>query len=206
MEVMTTYSTGKAAKLFGVSVRTLQQWDRDGKFMASRSPGGRRFYTDEQIRASRKEFPPRIERVCLAYVRVSSQAQRPDLKNQRKRLEEFCLANGQVVDEWIEELGGGLNFKRPKFIALFDRIAAGEVTTLIVAHQDRLARFGFDFLRHLCQRNNCELIVMNTESLSPEREMVEDLMAITDCFSARLDGLRNYKQALKKALKDDQGS
>ena len=203
---MTTYSTGKAAKLLGVSVRTLQQWDRDGKLKASRSPSGRRLYTDQQIRAYRNEVQSQVERLCIAYVRVSSQAQRPDLMNQRKLLEHFCIAKGQVVDEWIEELGGGLNFKRPKFIALFDRIAAGEVKTLIVAHKDRLARFGFDFLKHICQSNKCELIVMNTESLSPEREMVEDLMAITHCFSARLYGLRNYKKALKKALKDDQGS
>jgi putative resolvase len=89
---------------------------------------------------------------------------------------------------------------------LFDRIIAGEVNCLVVAHKDRLARFGFDFLAHLCRHHKCELLVMNTESLSPEREMVEDLMAITQCFSARLYGLRNYKAALKKALKDDQGS
>lgn len=203
---MTTYSTGKAAMLLGVSVRTLQQWDRDGKFKASRSPSGRRFYTDEQIRAYRDDLSPRIERLCIAYLRVSSQAQRPDLKNQRKHLEKFCIAKGQVIDEWVEEIGGGLNFRRPKFVMLFDKIAAGEVKTLIVAHKDRLARFGFDFLKHLCQNNKCELIVMNTESLSPEREMVEDLMAITHCFSARLYGLRNYKKALKKALEDEHNS
>ena len=110
---MTTYPTGKVAMLLGVSVRTLQQWDRDGKLKASRSPSGRRLYTDQQIRAYRTELPPRIERLCIAYVRMSSQAQRPDFKNQRKLLEHFCIAKGQVVDEWIEELGGGLNFKRP---------------------------------------------------------------------------------------------
>ena len=31
--------------------------------------------------------------------------------------------------------------------------------------------------------------------------MVQDLMAITHCFSARLYGLRNYRKALKEALK-----
>src|SRR5215467_12631667 len=110
---MTTYSTGKAAMLLGVSVRTLQQWDRDGKLKASRSPSGRRLYSDQQIRAYRNEVQSQVERLCIAYVRVSSQAQRPDLMNQRKLLEHFCIAKAQVVDEWIEELGGGLNFKRP---------------------------------------------------------------------------------------------
>jgi predicted site-specific integrase-resolvase len=44
---------------------------------------------------------------------------------------------------------------------------------------------------------------MNSESLSPERKMVEDLMTIVHCFSSRLYGLRNYRQSLKKVLEDD---
>lgn len=43
--------------------------------------------------------------------------------------------------------------------------------------------------------------MLNTESLSPEREMVEDLMTIVHCFSSRLYGLRNYKKTLQDALK-----
>lgn len=203
---MTTYSTGKTAKLLGVSVRTLQQWDRDGKLEARRNPAGRRFYTEAQIRAYMQEVKPEDRRVTVVYCRVSSQAQRPDLRNQKIRLEEFCAAKGISIDEWIEEIGGGLNFKRPKFLKLFDRIAQGLIKTLIVAHKDRLARFGFDWLLHICKTKDCQLIVMNHESLSPEREMVEDLMAITHCFSARLYGLRNYKKALKQALDEDHQS
>jgi putative resolvase len=44
---------------------------------------------------------------------------------------------------------------------------------------------------------------MNNETLSPEREVVEDLMAITHCFSAGLYGLRNYRRSLHAALKRD---
>lgn len=203
---MTTYSTGKAARLLGITIRTLQRWDVEGKLKARRTPTGRRFYTDEDIRRYRGSLATPIEKMTIVYTRVSSQAQKPDLKNQKLRLEEFCVGKALAVDEWIEEIGGGLNFKRPKFVELFDRIIAGEIKVLVIAHKDRLARFGFDFLKHLCGVHECDLVVMNTESLSPEREMVEDLMAITHCFSARLYGLRNYKKALKAALKDDQGS
>jgi predicted site-specific integrase-resolvase len=76
----------------------------------------------------------------------------------------------------------------------------------VIAHTDRLARFGYDLLVHLCQMQGCQLVVLNTESLSPEQEMVQDLMTITHCFSARLYGLRNYRKALEKALKDDTGA
>jgi len=72
--------------------------------------------------------------------------------------------------------------------------------------QDRLARFGYQLLVHLCQTHQCELLVMNTEELSPEQELVQDLITITHCFSSRLYGLRTYRKALKKAIADDQSA
>jgi len=54
----------------------------------------------------------------IAYCRVSSAAQKPDLKNQRRVLEEFCVARGLAPMEFIEEVGGGLNFNRKKFLVL----------------------------------------------------------------------------------------
>ena len=203
---MSTYKAAEFARLAGVSVKTLQRWDRDGKLKpASRTPGNRRLYTQEQLNTLLHRQPAE-QRVTVAYLRVSSQAQKPDLGNQRKALEQFCIAKGLPVDEWLTEIGGGLNFKRPKFLALVDRILQGEIATLVIAHKDRLARFGYDLLVHLCQMQGCQLVVLNTESLSPEQEMVQDLMTITHCFSARLDGLRNYRQAMEKALKDDTGA
>jgi putative resolvase len=142
----------------------------------------------------------------VAYLRVSSQAQKPDLANQRAALEKFCIAKGIAIDEWVSEIGGGLNFKRPKFTVLVDRVIRGNIAMLVIAHKDRLARFGFDLLVHLCQTHECQIVVLNTESLSPEQEMVQDLMTITHCFSARLYGLRNYRKAVQKALKDDQST
>ena len=53
----------------------------------------------------------------------------------------------------------------------------------------------------LSKRSNCQILVLNTEKLSPEEEMVQALMTITHCFSTRLYGLRNYRKDLKKALK-----
>jgi putative resolvase len=78
--------------------------------------------------------------------------------------------------------------------------------TRVIAHKDRLARFGLKLLVHLCETNDCQIVVLNTESLSPEQEMVQDLMTIVRCFSSWLYGLRNYRKAILKALQDDQGT
>ena len=45
-----TYNVSEAAEKIGVSVKTLQRWDRDGKLVANRTPSNRRFYTDSQLR------------------------------------------------------------------------------------------------------------------------------------------------------------
>jgi putative resolvase len=94
-------------------------------------------------------------------------------------------------------VGGGLNFKRKKLLELLTLIMKGEVNRVVVAHKDRLARFGFDLFNWLCEQNNCELIVEDEKELSPQEEMVEDILAILHCFSSRLDGLRKYKSQIK---------
>lgn len=199
------YPIGEAAKALGVTVKTMQRWDRQGKLVPdSRSGSNRRLYSESQVAefagiARQAETPQKD----VAYCRVSSHAQRPDLANQRKVLEEFTVAKGLANVAFIEEVGGGLNFKRPKFLKLMDAIGRGEIRQLLIAHTDRLTRFGFDWFAHYAKTHGCEILVLNQERLSPEQEMVQDLVTITHCFSSRLYGLRSYKQQLKKALDED---
>ena len=59
-------------------------------------------------------------------------------------------------------------------------------------------RFGFDLFSHIAAENGCEIVVANQESLSPQQEMVEDLMAIVHTFSCRLYGMRKYHKVIKE--------
>ena len=199
---MSTYNVRQFADLIGVSVGTLQRWDRQGRLKPQRTPGNRRLYTDEHLALVGRSSRPN-GRITAAYARVSSQAQKPDLDNQVRVLEQFCAANGWAVDEWIREIGGGLNFNRRYFLRILDAVIHGRMKRLIVAHRDRLCRFGFEMIEHLCRTHDCDLVVMNQESLSPEQEMVQDMLSIVHCFSARLYGLRNYRKSLRQALEND---
>ena len=91
-----------------------------------------------------------------------------------------------------------MNFKRKKFLCLMDQIQQGEIEKIVIAHKDRLVRFGFDLIEHIAATNGCEIDVVNQESLSPQQEMVEDLMAIVLTFSCRLYGMRKYKKEIKE--------
>jgi predicted site-specific integrase-resolvase len=196
-----TFSIGQAARRIGKTVKTLQRWDKQGVLVAMKTPTGRRVYTLDLLRSAMGLSDAPKQRKVAAYCRVSSQAQRPDLQNQRDVLEAFAATKGFANVEFVEEVGEGLNFKRPLFIRLVDQIVSGEVSHLLVAHKDRLARFGFDLLSHLCGTHGCEMLVISNEKLSPEVEMTQDLMTIVHCFSSRLYGLRNYKKTLKECLK-----
>jgi putative resolvase len=197
------YSVTTFAKHIGVSVKTLQRWDREGKLPAKRTVSGRRYYSEEDLAVALNLEAVPIARRTVAYCRVSSPAQGPDLANQRAALERYAQEKQIRIDEWIIEIGGGLNFERKRFLKLVDAILAGEVKRVVIAHQDRLVRFGFALLKHVCEQKQTELVVMNTETLSPEQELVQDLITITHGFSSRLYGLRNYRKALEKALRDE---
>ena len=102
--------------------------------------------------------------------------------------------------EFIEDIGGGMNFHRKRFLALMDAVDAGEISTVILAHTDRLTRVEYAWSERFCQQHGCEILVLNQEYLSPEEELVQDLLTIIHVFSARLSGLRNYRKNLKEAL------
>lgn len=135
-----------------------------------------------------------VSRVTVVYCRVSGSGQKDDLASQVKAMETYCLNAGIAVDEWIEEIGGGMNFKRKRFLAPIDRIQHGEIEYLVVAHKDR---FGFDLISHIGEESGCEIVVLNQPSCSPEQEMVKDMLAIVHTFSCRLYGMRKYRQQLQ---------
>lgn len=196
---MKIYRPYEFAKLIGKSVQTLQRWDREGILKAYRTKTNRRYYTHEQYLEyiGQKATP---EKKIVVYCRVSGNNQKSDLKNQKRALEQFCAANGIAVSEWLTDTGSGLNYTRKNFLHLMEMVERGEVAKIIVAHKDRLVRFGFEWFERFCKNHGTEIIVMNQESLSPQEEMVQDLLSIIHCFSSRLYGLRKYKKKIKEFL------
>ena len=129
-----------------------------------RTPSGHRYYTESDLAIALGNEKLKPKRKIVVYTRVSSSAQKPELQNQILAMEQFCLGKGLVVDEWISEVGSGLNFKRRKFLKLISSILLGEVETLVVAHKDRLCRFAYDFVEYLADVNDCSIIVVNQPS------------------------------------------
>jgi predicted site-specific integrase-resolvase len=130
---------------------------------------------------------------------------------QKEALRAYCLEHGIKVDQWIEDSGSALNYKRKGFNQVIEQIELGLVKRLMIGYQDRFVRFGYDWFEQFCERHGTEITVINGETFSPEEELVRDLIAIVTVFSARLPGLRSQKNliraaALGKDVRDDQGA
>ncbi|NET80498.1 MAG: IS607 family transposase [Moorea sp. SIO1F2] len=187
---MKKYVTPKeAAKNYGVSISTLRRWDREGKLDSIRTQGNqRRFCVEEEAPQSKP---------VIAYARVSTHSQRDDLDRQAQFLRSK-YPNAEIV----KEVGSGLNFKRRKFLKILERIYSSDISAFVVAYPDRAVRFGFPLLEWLCQKGGVKLVVLNERKLSPEQELVEDILSILHCFSARLYGLRKYQRQVSKAVQE----
>ena len=176
------------ATMVGVTPQTVRDWDKQGKLEIERTKGGHR----------RVVIREEAEQVAVCYCRVSSYKQKDDLKRQVA----FMLSeypNATIV----KDIGSGLNMKRKGLKAILESSMCGVSQRVVVAHRDRLGRFGFDLFKWIIERSGGELVVLDRTEHSPEQELTKDLLSILHVFSCRLHGLRSYKAKISKALSDE---
>ena len=99
---------GQAAKMLGVTVQTLRNWEKSGKLMSERSSGGQRYYQREDVR----RFAIDVQKLAWAW---ATSAQPPELPEEyycerqdrfTSRLEKMglLLASTDTVDERLASL------------------------------------------------------------------------------------------------------
>ena len=175
---ITNYKPKDFAELLGVSVKTLQRWDRDGILKANRTPTDRRYYTYDQYLQFKGIQTENDIRDTVIYARVSTRNQKDDLQNQVEFLKQFCNAKGIIVNQCIEDFGSGLNYNRKKWNKLLDEVMANKIKTIVISNKDRFIRFGYDWFENFCEKFNTKIIIVNNESLSSNEELVQDIISI----------------------------
>jgi putative resolvase len=182
------YTLKEAKKLLGVTTRTIQRWDKQGKIRVVRTVGGRRIPESEIKRI----LGLKEERVVVGYARVSSTTKKDDLERQKQLICSYAKDKGYDKVQILSDVGSGLNEKRKGFLRLLEMVTEGKVSKVIVAYKDRLTRFSFETMRKLFQAFGTEIEVINSEEKNQE-ELIEDLIIIVSHFAGKLYGMRSHK-------------
>jgi excisionase family DNA binding protein len=195
-------SVAEASEMLGVTVKTLKIWTNEDKIKSYRTAGGHRLFRIEDIEKFLGDEiePINNRRNVFVYCRVSTkkQADSGNLKRQKERLIGYCKERDYNIINIYEEVASGLNDNRRELTKMFRKLH--EVDSIVVEYPDRLARFGFNYLKEFSKENGVEIeAVEQKEKLEHNEEMVKDLISVVTCFSARLYGERGGKK-LKKVI------
>lgn len=131
----------------------------------------------------------------VIYARVSGHDQKADLDRQVARLAEYASKRGLSVAKTVTEIGSGLNGERKKLARV---LRDPEVSTILVEHRDRLARFGFSHLEASLAAQGRRVVV--TEEGEVEDDLTRDVVEVLTSFCARLHGRRSAKRRAERAL------
>ena len=193
LPIMDRYvAIGEASKALDVSITTLRRWEAEGKLIPERTAGRQRRYDLAKLKPE-WFHAAQEDRKTIAYARVSSHDQKDDLERQKQVLELYCAKQGWTF-EVIADLGSGMNYNKKGLKRLLEEIIEGRVGRLVVAHKDRLLRFGAELVFAICEAKDVEVLIINQGvDTTFEQDLAEDVLEIITVFSARLYGSRSRK-------------
>jgi predicted site-specific integrase-resolvase len=132
------------------------------------------------------------------YARVSNSENKNNLDSQAERLKLYCIAKGYTIDLIIKEVASGLNDERPKLEKL---LVDSTISIIVVEHKDRLARFGFNYINKLLEKQNRKIEIVNVAE-NAEDDLMTDFVSIITSFTARLYGKRRSKRKTETIIKE----
>ena len=202
-------SIKETAEYTGLHPNTLRKLADQQKIMCYKTPSGqRRFNKDDLAKMCAINNTNQIKspdtKTNILYARVSSKKQMDDLDRQIEYLKN--KKSEYATYTIIKDCASGINFKRPGLLQILDLSIQGNIGEIIVAHKDRLARFGFELLKIFIEKNGGSLkIIDEEEHKSSEQELADDLLSIVHIYSCRQMGKRRYNRRTKnttESIKD----
>ncbi|MDZ5446138.1 IS607 family transposase [Micromonospora sp. 4G57] len=176
------------ARRNGVHPQTAYRWFREGTMPvpARRLPSGTIMVevTDDARQGQ-----------VVVYARVSSVDQRADLDRQVARVTAWVTGRDMAVARVVTEVGSALNGRRKKFLGLLRDPA---VSTIVVEHRDRFARFGAEYVEAALAAQGRRLMVVDPAEV--DDDLVRDVTEILTSLCARLYGRRAAANRASRAV------
>jgi putative resolvase len=200
-------SIREASRITGIGPQTLRRLADENKIKCYKTMSGQRKFDKnylEQMCSSLSvdEQVPYNQKQNFIYARVSSKKQNDDLgrqiefiQNRRPEYSSYTL---------VTDIGSGINFGRKGLSKILDSCLQGNVGEIVVAHKDRLSRFGFDLINLIVSKAGGRITILDSEkNKSTEQELSEDLLSIVHIYCCKQMGKRSYKRNNSDKINED---
>ncbi len=188
----------KLAKDLGLTKQTLWNWKNKGLITFVKPyENNFNYVTQEEYNRLLGIKQDKEEKVVI-YSRVSSPVNKKNMTTQIDRLISYCNSRGYQVTKVIKEYGSGINDKRPQLEKL---LRSEDYTKIVIEHKDRLTRFGFNYLKILCDLTHKEIEIVNNVSTDKE-DIIQDFISIITSYCAKIYGQRRSKRKTEKLLRE----
>lgn len=183
---------GAAAHELGLHPMTVRRWIKAGRI--------RVVQVGHEARIPRAEIERMVGnidgRLLVLYGRVSGQGQKDDLEVQLERLQTWAATERKGMETLVlSDIGSGLKASRRQLTRLLKLVCENKVGEIAITYEDRLTRFGQDYLQTLFACFGVTLTVLDPGAeRTPEQELTADLLSLIASFSGRLYGMRSHKQ------------
>jgi predicted site-specific integrase-resolvase len=198
-------SIREASIITGINPQTLRKLGDQEKIKCYKTLSGQRKfnrkYLEEMCNNNHNDAQiDKNTKVNYIYSRVSSRKQVDDLSRQIEFIRNKQPEYASYVS--ITDIASGINFKRPGLQTLLDAALQGTIGEVVVAHRDRLCRFGFELINTIIEKQGGKITVIDDQrNKSSEQELSEDLLSIIHIYSCKQMGKRSYKS--KKYVKNN---
>lgn len=187
----------EASKITGLSIQTIRKLGDKKEIKCFKTPSGHRRFNKQDLEKfcdsnTINEEKSENTQANYIYTRVSSKKQLDDLSRQIKYIQQRNPEYSSYIS--ISDIASGINFKRKGLQTILDSCIQGIIGEVIVAHRDRLSRFGFDLIKLIIEKAGGTITVIDdTQHKSTEQELAEDLLSIIHIYSCGQMGKRSYK-------------
>src|SRR2546427_4225581 len=186
------FRVGAAAHELGLHPMTVRRWIKAGRIQVVQ--------VGREMRIPRSEIERMVgasdKRLLVLCGRVSGHGQTDDLETQMERLQTWAKTERKGQEALVlSDIGSGLKAGRRHLQRLLKLVCEDKVAEVAITYEDRLTRFGQEFLETLFACFDVTLTVLEPGEEKPsEQELTDDLLALIASFSGRLYGMRSHKQ------------
>lgn len=194
------YKSGEVADIIGVHTRTIHNYCKKGILDEVMTDTHRRLIPRDSLikYLDSKGMIYNNERMDAMYIRTSSDNKDAELnlENQKARVYDKLAFKESRPIRYYEDIGSGLDEQRKGLKALITNVMDKRIKRVFILRKDILSRFGFEYLKMICDLNHTDIIVL--ENSTHDDELENDVIQVVKQLTQSLD--KQDKERVKNEI------